>query len=115
MLTLAEFFDGNDVDGSIGCNLPALPTPAQMRAVLEDIASRQEVADVRVVVAMFDDPEWPIADRVWIITTASANDVARWFPGDLAPDEVDPGGLDGIVREPVDVSPGYRAVVCWWD
>jgi hypothetical protein len=29
LLTLAEFFDGNDVEGSIGCNLHPIPSPGE--------------------------------------------------------------------------------------
>src|SRR5262245_15811481 len=70
LLTLAEFFDGNDVVGSICCNLSPTPTPAEVYTVLSRIAARPEVSDVRVQVTMFDDPEWPFSDTVWVITNS---------------------------------------------
>ena len=52
LLTIEEFFDGNDVDGSIWCNLiietpqgTSSPAPAMAREVLEQIRSRPEVDD----------------------------------------------------------------------
>jgi hypothetical protein len=71
LLTLAEFFDGNNHVGSIGCNLTPLPTPAEFYALLKKIAARSDVADIRVLITMFDDPEWPFSDTVYVMTTAA--------------------------------------------
>jgi hypothetical protein len=48
LLTLEEFFDGNDQYGSIGCNLPDCPTPHEFYEVFKQIRVTPEVADVRV-------------------------------------------------------------------
>lgn len=120
LLTLEEFFDGNDVVGSILCNVtiltdgvPDSPTPQQVRDVLETIRSRGDVDDVRVAVAMFDDPDWPFAEEVLVVTDTSADEVRAWFPEAMAPDDVlDPEHLDGF--EPIDLQ-GGRPVICWWD
>jgi hypothetical protein len=77
LLTLAEFFGGNEVVGSIGCNLIPTPTPAEFHLLLSRIAARRDVGDVRVEVTMFDDPDWPFSDTVWIITSATAEEVAE--------------------------------------
>lgn len=115
LLTLAEFFDGNDVVGSIGCNLYPEVAPQQIRAVLEQIAARDDVADVRVVVLTFDDPEWPFAERVVVATSAAPEEVAEWFPEDLAPSDVWDATDDDDDTEPYEVPGGTRLVVCWWD
>jgi hypothetical protein len=88
LLSLEEFFDGNEVMGSIGCNLPGEPSPAQIRSVLDNLARRPDVKDVRVRITAFDDPEWPFVDTVFIMTTAKPVEVAEWF--DLAPEERTP-------------------------
>ena len=115
LLTLAEFFDGNDVVGSIGCNLIPTPTPAEMREVLEGILERPDVKDIRVQVTMFDDPEWPFSDTVWLMTSAPTSEIAGWFPDDLAPDDVWEGWQEGVSYEPYEVPEGVRPVACWWD
>src|SRR4051794_16396463 len=79
ILTLVEFFDGNDAQGSIGCNLDSQPNPAQIWARLEQIAARKGVVDVRVVVTQFDDPRWPFSDTVWVVTDAAPEEVSKWF------------------------------------
>ena len=115
LLTLEEFFEGNDCLGSIGCNLPAAPSPQEMYAVLKAIAQRSNVLDVRVQVTSFDDPDWPFSDTVYVMTTASVGEVASWFDEDLAPDDVWDGFQNGQVYEPYSVPAGSRAIACWWD
>jgi hypothetical protein len=115
LLTLEEFFEGNDVSGSICCNLSPMPEPAEVYAVLKQIRSRPGVADVRVEVAMFDTPEWPFAEKVWLIASASPDEVKSWFNSELTPDGFWSGWTRGVSFEPVRVPPGMRPVACWCD
>ena len=115
LLRLPEFFDGNDVDGSIGCNLDPMPSPAEMRAVLEAILERPEVAEVLVQVSMFDDPDWPFSDTVWVMTAAPTADVEDWFPEQFRPDEVWEGWQDGVTYDAYDVPEGTRPVGVFFD
>ena len=115
LLTLEEFFDGNDVAGSIGCNLSPMPEPAEMYAVFQRIASRPDVADVRVQVSMFDDPEWPFSDTVWVITSAPPQEVASWFTEAMRPDECSSGWSASTTTEFCPVPAGMQPVACWWD
>jgi hypothetical protein len=116
LLTLAEFFDGNEVLGSIGCNLIPTPTPAEFHSVLSAIAARPEVGDVRVQVTMFDNPdEWPFSDTVWVMTSADAATVRSWFTEALAPDEIQEGWVKGVAYEEYPVPAGMKPVSCWWD
>jgi hypothetical protein len=86
LLSIAEFFEGNSAVGSIGCNLPNA-TPSQFYEALAAIAARPDVKDIRVRITDFDVPSWPFADTVFIMTTAQPQDVAAWFPKEIAPDE----------------------------
>lgn len=99
----------------MGCNLVPTPTPAQLRDVLEAVFRRPEVADVRVQITMFDDPDWPFSDTVWVMTSASTDTVRAWFPEELAPDDVWEGWQEGSSYEAYDVPEGTRPVACWWD
>ena len=38
LLTLDEFFNGNEISGSIGGNLPDVPHPSEMREILQKLA-----------------------------------------------------------------------------
>ena len=115
LLTLEEFFDGNDVSGSICCNLSPMPEPQEVYETLKQIRSRPDVADVRIEVAMFDVPEWPFAETVWVITTADPEQVKSWFTDEMAPDDVWAGWTSDRKFEPVDVPAGMQPVACWYD
>lgn len=115
LLTLAEFFEGNNVVGSIGCNLASTPEPSEFYDLFKRIAARPEVADVRVQVTMFDDPAWPFSDTVWVITSASPEEVVQWFDEEMRPDEYGRGWTEGVKFEPCSIPPGMHPVVCFWD
>ena len=116
LLTLSEFFEGNDILGSIGCNLLPTPTPSEFHAALSAIAARPEVSDVRVQVTMFDNPsEWPFSDTVWVMTSADAATVRSWFAEAIAPDEVQEGWVKGVTYEEYSLPVGTKPVSCWWD
>ncbi len=115
LLTLEEVFAGNEIDGSIWCNCSPPASPAEAFAVLKRIRSRPDVADVRVEVTMFDSPEWPFSEMVWVITKASGEQVKSWFPEAVAPDEAWVGWRGGVAYEPMTIPPGMQPVGCWWD
>lgn len=114
LVTLDEFFDGNSEVGSIGCNLDSAPAPARFYELLLEIARRPEVKDVRVQITAFDAPEWPFSDTVYVMTSATPEEVALWFPDDLKPDETWEGFVDQPF-EPYEVPVGCKPVACWWD
>jgi hypothetical protein len=114
LLEVEEFFANNFVVGSIGCNVYPTPEPAQFSDVLKAIALRADVSDVRVQITAFDDPEWPFSDTVYIMTSASLDEVASWFPEELKPDETWSGFLEQSY-EPYSVPTGTAPVACWWD
>jgi|SRR5208282_2749554 len=115
LLTLVEYFDGNDVDGSIWCNCSPPPSPAEAYAVQKRVRAQPGVADVRVEIAMFDIPEWSFSEVVWVITSATPEQVESWFPKAVAPDTVSIGWGISAAYEPVEVPPGMHPVACWWD
>jgi hypothetical protein len=78
LLTLEEFFEGNDYYGSIGCNLPGEVYPQEFFEVFRSLRDRPDVADVLVEVKSWDDSEdWPFSDSVWVITSLSRQDIQR--------------------------------------
>lgn len=116
LVSLEEFFDGNDDPGSIGCNLPGGVLPADFRAALTSIRARPDVANVLVQVTMHDDPDaWPFSDTVWIVTSATPQAVHGWMPARLAPDEVLDGFPEDRPIETCTLPPGTRAVGLWYD
>jgi hypothetical protein len=115
LLTLEEFFEGNNVAGSIGCNLESTPYPSEFYKLLSQIRERKNVKNVRVQITQFDDPDWPFSDTVWIVTSETPDEVETWFPEHLKPDMCLSGWIDGASYEKIEVQPGMRPVACWWD
>src|SRR5436309_10323833 len=80
LLTLEEFFEGNDDCGSIGCNLPGSVSPGEFYEVFKRIRERPEVADVLVEIRSWDDLEdWPFSDTIWVITSLAKQDIQQYL------------------------------------
>jgi hypothetical protein len=117
LVTLEEFFEGNDDPASIGYNLPTPPTPREFYDLLIGIRKRPTVSDVRIEVKDLEDPDgWPSTDMIWVITTATPHEVRSWFPERFAPDEVI-GGFGATIApvEQYTVPKGMRAIGVWYD
>jgi hypothetical protein len=117
IVTLEEFFEGNDDYGSIGYNFyPEQPAPSEFYDLFKRIRERPNVADVLVEVTQQEMPnDWPSTDTVWILTAASLKEVASWLGERFQADELWDGWTDHLVREPVDVPRNCRPVGVWWD
>jgi len=115
LLTLEEFFTGNSVVGSICCNLDPCPDPQQVFEALKRIRQRDGVADVRIQISAFDDPDWPFSDTVWVITCADSAEVSAWLPSELAPDECWEGWIESYSYEECEVPDGMQPIAVWWD
>ncbi len=114
LVSVGEFFEGNAEVGSIGCNLPDAPGPELFHELFRKISQRPDVQDIRVQITQFDVPEWPFSDTVYIMTSATPEEVASWFPEALQPDETWAGFVDQAY-EPYAVPAGTQPVGCWWD
>lgn len=114
LVTIEEFFEGNEELGSIGCNLLPTPDPSDFYKFFRSIASRSDVADIRVQITAFDTPGWPFSDTIYIMTTASHEDVISWFPDAVKPDETWLGFFEQAY-EPYSVPAGFHPIGCWWD
>jgi hypothetical protein len=116
IVPLDAFFDGNEDAASIGCNLSEHPGMETFYRVLRDVRARNEVQDVLVGIqeVMEGDDEWPFSDVVFILTSASSADIARWLEP-LQPDEIIDGwGGDKASAAP-DPVPGMSVFRAWWD
>ena len=87
IVTLEQFFDGNDDLGSIGCNLTKHPGIEFFHNTLRTIRDRSNVKDVLVEIYEVEEDEdsmWPLSERVFVVTTAPQEEVELWFT-DLEP------------------------------
>jgi hypothetical protein len=116
IVTLEEFFEGNDDLGSIGCNLIDHPGIDRFYAVLRAVRARPNVQDVLIgITEDMGDEEWPFSDSVYVLTSAPAPEVQQWV-ADLQPDEI---GAPGYFPPPPATAPvprpGFVVWTLWWD
>jgi hypothetical protein len=115
IVSLEEFFTGNEDLGSIGCNLTRHPGMQAFYRELRAIRERSNVQDVFVAIHELDqDTVWPYSECIYILTSAPTEEVAMWMEK-LQPSEVSEGWL---YKQPPNAPPlkdGMRVVSCWWD
>lgn len=118
VVSLEDFFVGNEDYGSIGCNLPAHPGPQFFFERLKEVRARRDVQDVLVEVQEVeegDESMWPFSDRVYVLSSAAREDVAEWVAA-LMPDEVEEGfGYGERPASAPELRPGMRVYGVWWD
>jgi len=118
LVSLEDFFLGNEDYGSIGCNLSEHPGPQFFFEELREIRARADVQDVLVEIQEVEEDDesmWPFSDRVYILSSAAREEEADWVAG-LMPDEIEEGFASG---EPPASAPHLRAGTkvygAWWD
>lgn len=148
VVSLENFFEGNDDYGSIGCNLdmpyaepmpapngwqakvkgwlgqkppaqlPVLtaphPGPQGFYRTLKAVREREDVQDVLVEINELEGLDWPFSAVVYVLTTASRQDVEGWVK-DLFPTEAANGYFGGKPSYAPDLLPGYQVYSLWWD
>jgi len=117
LVTLEEFFTGNDDYGSIGCNLCSPPGPQFFFENLKQIQSKANVQDVLVEVTEVEENDpaiRPFSDRVYVLAAASPDDVAKWAVA-LQPDAIEEGFTNGKPALAPELRPGFRCYSLWWD
>ncbi len=117
LVTLEEFFEGNYDHASIGFNLEAELPPQAFYALFRSIRQKPEVRDVRVMIIGQEEPEsWPWSDTVWLVTSASPDEVSGWLGKKFRADELILGfEHDSRKIEPYQIPQGMNAIGVWWD
>jgi hypothetical protein len=117
VVSLEDFFDGNNDYGSIGCNLAEEehPGPDGFYAILRAIRQRPDVQDVLVEVYEVNEGYWPYSERVYVLSRSALADVSRWLAS-LHPTEVSEGypfhDMPSLLPP---CAPGMKVYAAWWD
>jgi hypothetical protein len=118
VVSLEDFFEGNEDPGSIGCNLLDHPGVQRFYDHLRMIRSRPDVQDVLIEITEVDEESswepWPFSERVYILTEASAKEVLEWMAL-LQPDEIETGYIQGKPPAAPELAEGMRVYGLWWD
>ncbi|MDT2046527.1 hypothetical protein [Priestia flexa] len=115
LVSLEEFFEGNEDEGSIGCNLIDHPGVSFFYEVLLEIRNKENVQDVFVEIMEVEDEEyWPFSERIYVLTDAKVAEVKQWM-SILEPDEIDEGYAFGKPSAAPELKLGYHVIGAWWD
>lgn len=116
VVALSRFFDGNDDEGSIGCNLETHPGISAFRRVFEDIAARSDVEGVWVQIFEIDPDEkaWPYSDLVVVAGSIAVNEL-RAMVHELQPDDVADPISKGYRISDILTTQHEHLLVLWWD
>lgn len=115
LVPIAQFFDGNDDEGSIGCNLVPHPGIPAFKEVLLGLTQRPNVRAVYALIAELDPGEesWPFSDTIVVIGSIAPETLYEALLH-LEPDEVgsaDPDSLGSALAE----QDKSDALIAWWD
>lgn len=116
VVSLEQYFEGNDDLGSIGANLGAEhPTIKFFYAHLKDIRLEKTVQDVLVRITDYSDPDsWPHSDAIYILSTNSIDDIETWV-SELLPDEITKGWMYGVPEYAPNLGKGMKPYSIFWD
>lgn len=118
IVSLSDFFVGNEDFGSIGCNLNPMLGPQLFYEQLQSILSQPAVQDVLIEISDTNenDPDplmWPFSDQIYILTTAAYEDISKWL-APLQPDEIEATHINDRVQE-IALNKGVKIYRAWWD
>ena len=115
LVSIERFFDGNDDEGSIGCNLVPHPGVEAFRRTFEGLKSRPGVREIYAQITELDPGEdsWPFTDTILVVGSISPEELQEALAG-LQPDEVGPGGPD-FLSPALSEAERSNALVAWWD
>ena len=114
LVPIDRFFDGNDDEGSIGCNLFPHPGVGFFRETLMTVLQRPDVSAVYALISELDPGEnsWPFSDTVVVTGTLTPEELHAAIQS-LQPDEVGPA--DPEFARTFAHPPGSAALIAWWD
>jgi hypothetical protein len=117
LVSIEEFFDGNDDVGSIGCNLSNHPGIYAFRSTLENLEKRNDVEAIYAQITELDpgNDSWPFCDTIFFIGAVSVDHLRAELMG-LQPDEVGTSH-DLVVPDTLtDKNPkNLPVLIAWWD
>lgn len=115
LVSLEEFFEGNEDEGSIGCNLMDHPGIDTFYSVLFEIKSKPSVQDVLVEIMEVEVGEyWPFSERIYILSSANPEEIEEWVKT-LEPDEIEEGYMFGNPPIAPELYPNHKVFGVWWD
>ena len=117
LVSVEDFFEGDDDLGSIGCNLFEHPGIAEFYDTFRKIKSRKDVFDVLLQITEIEPQTkgiWPFCDHVFIITSNSIYNT--WaLVKHLQPTDVFLWQDTYKLANMPTIPKSYQVITVWWD
>lgn len=115
LVTLEDFFEGNNDRTSIGVNiLENQPSPQEFYIELKKIRNLDNVQDVLVRIQDIEDTDWPFTDTIYIISSLSFEEIKSNLK-ELQPDEIYEDWMYSIPINAPEIEYGNKVFSVWWD
>ncbi|WP_291581966.1 hypothetical protein [Clostridium sp. UBA6640] len=116
IVSLEDFFEGNDDIGSIGCNILEHPGIEKFYLILKEIRNKVNVQDVLVEIMEYDelDNTWPFSERIYILTKEEKSEISIWTK-ELQLDDIGEGYMYGEPKAAPKLEEGCLVYSLWWD
>lgn len=113
LVSVTEFFDGNDDLGSIGCNLSDHPGMTHFQSVLSALEAREDVDAVWMQIYDLEEGEWPFSENVLILGNAPVQ-IIQQLAESLQPSEISELRVDWTPSRAAHLA-GRKYINLWWD
>jgi hypothetical protein len=121
LLTIDEFFDGNNDEASIAPNLERKPNVSEFYKILKSLAANPKTAATFATISdvmiyedgKLNDNEWFFTDVIYVIGDLTKEEI-RQATVSLQPDEVE-YDVENTIGEISKKYAGKRVVYIWWD
>ena len=116
VVSLEEFFNGNNDHNSIGPNIHIWdkPTLQDFYYILSELKNSDNVEDILIRIQDLEDLDWPYTDTVYIISKLSIEELKLKLT-DLQPDEIYEKWMYGKPINAPEIKSGYSIFSVWWD
>ena len=114
-VSVEDFFDGNEDNGSIGANIfPDPPSLKEFYDILKEIEKKPETENIFIRICDINDGEWFYSDTVYISGSYSSAEVKKMFLP-LKPDEIYKGLMFDKTSNIPQLNIGIKEYCVWWD
>lgn len=115
ILTFDEFFEGNDVENSIGVNISWKPPIAEFRNTFLALLEKKLATHVFVRIVDIDEPEeWVYSDTVYVVGDLSMEELSQHIQN-LKPDGIETGWYYGLPVNIGSYDPSKNIYTIYWD
>lgn len=115
VVSLDDFFDGNNDPASIGPNIHTdQPSPQEFYQKLSELKNSEKVEEILIRIQDVEDLDWPFTDTVYVISKLSLQELKSQLT-DLQPDEIYEEWMYGKPINAPEIKDGYSISSVWWD